>query len=169
MLTSLTSNGVLLMLTLSIAGSLPQGYRYPTEADRSGDWETFAAEAPTPFRAEADFNGDGLPDQAWILLHESGKGWGLFVFLKQKDGGSVVVKLEEDSGDTAAQRFGLDVVEPGEYDTACGKGYWDCEPDEPEKLRLVLPALDFFAFESANSYFWWSVTSKTFVRTWMSD
>lgn len=158
-----------LMLALSTSGSLPEGYRYPTDADRSGDWETFEAEVPVPFRADADFNGDGLADQAWILLRDSGKGWGLFVFLGQHDGEPVVHKLEVDSGDSPAQRFGLDAVEPGQYDTACGKGYWDCEPDEPEKLTLVLPGLDFFAFESANSFFWWNVKSNTFERTWMSD
>jgi hypothetical protein len=158
-----------LMLTLSTARSLPEGYRYPTDADRSGDWETFQSEIPKPFYAEADFNGDGLPDEAWILLRESGKGWGLFVFLGQRDGEPVVHKLEEDRGGSPAQRFGLDVVEPGRYETACGKGYWDCEPNEPEELSLVLPGLDFFAFESANSFFWWNVKSSAFKRTWMSD
>jgi len=45
----------------------------------------------------------------------------------------------------------------------------DCEPDEPEKLRLTMPALDFFAFESANSFFWWDENLQTFIRTWISD
>ncbi len=157
------------MATLSTAPSLPEGYRYPTDADRSGDWETFQSEIPIPFRTEADFNGDGLPDEAWILLRESAKGWGLFVFLGQRDGELVVHKLEEGRGDSPAQRFGLGVVEPGQYETACGKGYWDCKPDEPEKLTLVLPGLDFFAFESANSFFWWNAKSNAFERTWMSD
>lgn len=45
----------------------------------------------------------------------------------------------------------------------------DFEPGEPEKLTLVLPGLDFFAFESANSFFWWNAKSNAFERTWMSD
>ena len=158
-----------LLMTLSTSGSLPEGYRYPTDADRSGDWETFESDVPVPFRADADFDGDGRADQAWILLRDSGKGWGLFVFLGQHDGEPIVHKLDEDSGETPAQRFGLDVVEPGEYVTACVKGYGDCEPDEPEQLTLVLPGLDFCAFESANSYFWWNVKSNAFERTWISD
>jgi hypothetical protein len=160
---------LLLIRTFGIPASLPLGYRYPTEVDRTGDWDTFKAEVPTPYLAEADFNGDGLPDEAWILLRETGKGWGLFVFLGARDGSRRVITLEEDEGRTPAQRMGVSVVESGEYETACGKGYWDCEPDEPEKLNLLLPALDFFAFESANSFFWWDAKSEKFIRTWISD
>jgi hypothetical protein len=158
-----------LMLTLSAGGSLPEGYRYPADADRSGDWETFEADVPVPFRADADFNGDGRVDQAWILLRDSGRGWGLFVFLGQEDGEPVVHELDVNTGDSPAQSFGLAVVEPGEYETACGKGYGDCEPEEPEKLTLVRPAIDFFQFESANSFFWWNAKTEAFERTWMSD
>jgi len=165
----LAAVSVFVIATFSIGGPLPRGYRYPTEADRTGDWEAFKAEVPTPFRAEADFNGDGLPDEAWILLRATGKGWGLFMFLGTRDGSHKIITLEEDEARTAAQHMGVSVVEPGEYETACGKGYWDCDPDEPEKLSLVLPALDFFAFESANSFFWWDAKSEKFIRTWMSD
>ncbi|MGH9783386.1 MAG: hypothetical protein ACRD88_04305 [Terriglobia bacterium] len=169
MLTGLVSTVFLVVAALNPATPPPAGFRYPTEADRSLDWKTFEARLPTPFHAQADLNGDGLPDHAWILLRKSGKGWGLFVFIGQKGERPAVLKLEEDNGQTAAQRLGVHIVEPGEYDTACGKGYWDCEPDEPEKLKLVLPAIDFFTFESANSYFWWNAESKKFARTWMSD
>jgi hypothetical protein len=45
----------------------PNGYRFPNEADYSGDWKEFRAKFPTPFVAKADFNGDGVPDEVWLL------------------------------------------------------------------------------------------------------
>lgn len=103
----------------------PPGFRYPTKADQMHDWKTFEKQAPTPYHAQSDFNGDGVTDHVWILLRTSGTGWGLFVFLGQKNDPPVVVKLEEDDDRTPAQRLGVAIADPGEYATACGKGYWD--------------------------------------------
>jgi hypothetical protein len=159
-----------LALTLALGdASLPSGYRYPTAADRDLDWKEYKAEWPEPFHAQADFNGDGLKDHVWLLLRTSGKGWGLFAFLQRKNGPPDRIKLDEDSGQTPAQRLGIAVVQPGRYPTACGKGYGECSRSEPASLLLTLPAIDFFTFESANSYFWWNAKSRRFERTWMSD
>ena len=59
------------------------GWRYPNEADYIGDWKDFRKEIPVPFHIQADFNGDGIIDHAWILIRTKSKGWGLFVFLGQ--------------------------------------------------------------------------------------
>ena len=107
-------------------------------------WKAFSKDVPTPFHVQADFNGDGLVDHVWLLLRSSGVGWGLFAFLGSKEGQRRAIKLEEDVGQVPAQHMGVLLVTPGEYDTACGKGYWDCEAGEPEKLKLTLPAIDFF-------------------------
>ena len=133
------------------------------------DWKAFAKEVPTPFHVQADFNGDGLLDHAWLLLRSPGTGWGLFVFMGSKDGQPQLVKLDEDSGKVPAQRMGVEIAAPGEYNTACGKGYFDCEAGEPDKLKLRLPAIDFFSYESANSFFWWDGTRRAFRQTWISD
>ncbi|HXV64631.1 MAG TPA: hypothetical protein VEK15_28295, partial [Vicinamibacteria bacterium] len=65
--------------------------------------------------------------------------------------------------------MGIDVAAPGEYETACGKGYWACAPDEPEVLFLENPAIDYFAAEGGNSFFVWDVDSGSFKRIWISD
>lgn len=147
----------------------PSGWRYPTERDYRDDWAEFRKELPVPFHARADFNGDGLEDEAWILLATRGQAWGLFVFVAQKSGRPMVLQLDEDRGQGRAQWMGIAAIPPGEYRTACGKGYFDCEPGEPEVLRLTRPALDYFRFESANSFFWWDPKTRSFKRTWMSD
>ena len=35
--------------------------------------------------------------------------------------------------------MGIDIVKPGKYKTACGKGYYECEKGEPEVLKLKRP------------------------------
>jgi hypothetical protein len=67
------------------------------------------------------------------------------------------------------EAFGIELAKPGTYATACGKGYWDCKKGEPEELRLERAGIDFFKYESANSYFVWNAGKKKFDRIWMSD
>ena len=124
----------------------PPGYRFPIKTDYSGNWATFRARMPVPFHVMADFNGDGHSDEAWLLPAVSGQAWALFVFLKTSTGPYQVVRLEGDS-QGPIQRFGIARVEPGRYDTACGKGHLECKADEPEVLELRLPWFEFFVFE----------------------
>jgi hypothetical protein len=51
-------------------------------------------------------------------------------------------------------RFGIDLVKPGEYKTACGKGYGDyaCAHGEPDVLKLHKPAIDLFYTESSTRF-----------------
>jgi len=65
--------------------------------------------------------------------------------------------------------MGVDIVKPGHYKTACGKGYFECEKGEPEVLKLKQPAIDYFRFESANSFFFWDCNTNSFKRIWISD
>jgi hypothetical protein len=66
-------------------------------------------------------------------------------------------------------QFWIGLVPPGQYKTACGKGYWECESGEPEILDLKLPAIEFAKYESASSVFWWNRRAGAFRRTWISD
>jgi hypothetical protein len=43
------------------------------------------------------------------------------------------------------------------------------EQRSPPTLTLQNPAINFFLYESASSYFWWDTTTSRFRRTWMSD
>jgi hypothetical protein len=165
----------LLIVALTISGCQsadvepPDGYRFPIEADYTGEWQAARQSMPAPFHIRADFDGDETLDDAWILLGRNGPNWGLFVFLGAGPSPRHGIPLDIDTGETAPQSMGLALVSPGRYDTACGKGYWECKADEPERLSLDKPAINFFAYESANSFFWWDARTKAFARTWMSD
>jgi hypothetical protein len=146
----------------------PPGWRFPEEADYTGSWQAFRTVIPEPFHVQADFNGDGLPDDAWILFSSLDKAWGLFVFLAQQDGPPKVITLDKNPGKIRPQYTGIKIVQPGDYKTACGKGYFKCGPSQPDVLHLVLPAINYFVFEGANSFFLWDTPSASFKRTWMS-
>jgi len=148
---------------------IPTGWRLPTEKDITGDWAEFRKDNPHPYLAQADFNGDGVRDDAYIALSTQGTKWALFVNLNKKKRNPQVIKLDEDSGETSPQRMGVGIAEPDTYKTACGKGYWECEKDDTETLKLKLPAIDYYLFQSANSFFWWDNKMGKFRRTWISD
>jgi hypothetical protein len=146
----------------------PKGYRFPNESDYSLDWQESRATIPTPFHVRADFNGDTITDDAWILLASQGRGWGVFVFLGSSQGPARVIELDVDDGKNAAQSFGLAVAKSGQHQTACGKGF-GCEPGEPKILNLQLPGISFYQFESSSSIFWWNRSASKFERVWISD
>lgn len=146
----------------------PTGWQPATKADYAdGNLSFMKNQAPN--HIIADFNGDGKIDDAWILINTSKNAFGLFVFLAQKDGTHKMIPLDEHRRETEKLFMGISLMEPGQYKTACGKGYWKCEEDEPEVLKLKFPGINYFAFESANSVFFWNSSKKEFTRIWMSD
>ena len=64
---------------------------------------------------------------------------------------------------------GFETVAPGTYESACGKGYWECASDEPAVIELEMTALRYFNFESASSILHWDAETGAFIRTWTSD
>jgi hypothetical protein len=148
----------------------PDGWRYPNESDYNGDWQDFRKNTPVPFHVHADFNGDGFDDYAWLLLPTKGVGWGLFVFLSQKSGKPSIIKLIEDDTTVHYTRYGIALVNPGKYETCLGKEYdLGYPPDEPKVLVLTKPAINFFLYESANSFYWWEEKTQSFRSTCISD
>ncbi len=148
---------------------IAKGWRSPTKTEVAGGWEIFAKPDRPAYLAQADFNGDGILDVAYIALATRGKAWALFVNLNSTTSRPEIIKLDEDRGETPPQTMGVSVAEPGKYKTACGKGYWKCERGEPAELELKLPGIDYGHFESADSFYWWDRSAENYVRTWMSD
>lgn len=65
--------------------------------------------------------------------------------------------------------MGIDLAPKGKHTTACGKGYFDCDPGEPKQVTLTWPSINYFKEESASSFFYWHEKSKKFKRVWISD
>lgn len=117
----------------------------------------------------ADFNGDGITDKSMLLVRKNGTGMALFAFVSQKNDTSRVYLLDEIKDTKYIEVMGVSVAQIGRYKTACGKGYFDCQRDEPEEIFLRLPAINYFKEEGANSFFFWDESKNNFRRIWMSD
>jgi hypothetical protein len=169
---------VLLFLLLTVPSyskdkiTMPDGWRFPTAEELSDDVNR--KDSPTKYaKAVADFNGDGINDEAVLLKSTKFSGEGLFVRLSDNQNGFKWIELDViDWGKKYPKvnlSMGIDIAKPGEYKTACGKGYFECKEGEPEVLKLRRPAINYFRFESANSFFVWDEKTTGFKRIWISD
>ena len=155
-----------LPLALPAKDVAPAGWRAPTAAElgEDSDWRD---EDPNKYLvAKADFDGDGKTDTARLLVHSSENKIGLFVTMSSGKGTHT---LEIIGDRKQIEWLGMSVVAPGTYDTACGKGLWECKAGEPKQLHLRHPAIDFFKTETEESCFWWNAKKKKFEKTAISD
>lgn len=131
--------------------------------------ETWRKKSPTKFLVvRADFDGDGRADLAELLVDPTTKKVAIFVKLSSTEKWQMI---GEPFDLAYLDRFGIDLVKPGKYETACGKGYDDsfCAHGEPDYLTLSYPAIDLIYTESADIIFYWDPKSKGFRQIQMSD
>jgi len=147
---------------------LPDGYRLPRKSDYP-EYEQLYFKNNFPYQIEADFDKNGRVDTALLLIKTDNSGWSLFVLMKSENDQINQLKLDDTKQNVPYLYMGISVLGPGEFKTACGKGYWDCKRGEPAILKLKAPAINYFAFESANSAFYWVENLRKFSRIWLSD
>jgi hypothetical protein len=151
---------------LAVAQELPSGWRRPIKVEASGEWRQ---KSRARFLVvKGDFDGDGKPDTAELLVNPLSSKFALFARLSSTNKWQLVgqaVDVKE------FDRFGIDLVKLGEYKTACGKGYGDyaCAHGEPDVLKLSNAAIDFFYTESSDSIFYWDAGAKAFREILISD
>lgn len=152
---------------------VPDGYRLPTKADNIDDWKRFDA----PNYLKADFNGDGIEDEAYILPKKNSKlGYGVFVSINKTKAGIQsgrkvqLFKLTADN-DMQPQSFAIELAKPSNkiLKTACGKGYWDCELGEPAEFKVTKPSIMFCYIESSCTMYVWDKDKLSFKEIPFSD
>ncbi|HEY3347056.1 MAG TPA: hypothetical protein VGK71_05480 [Nitrospirota bacterium] len=142
---ALLSFFIITCITLPVyALDLPSGWRLPGEQDFYDDWERYSNLYPEPYHITADFDSDGLPDEAWILLRSRGSGWGLFVFM----GGGGKPKQLIESVFPDAQFLAIRVANPGLYKVSREGG-------GVANLVLVSKAINLFEYQGDNIIFYW--------------
>jgi len=114
-----------------------------------------------------DFNGDGVQDKALLLVNHRTQKLGFFVCLTSTTGCDW--QRLEVMDIAFLDVMGVAKVKPGQYETACGKGYWECGKDEPQKLSTKRDAVEFFKDESASSVYVYNPTKRKFVSVATSD
>ena len=156
----------LLLSSTGFAQELPSGWRRSNAAERAPSWRR---KSPARFfRVDGDFDGDGKTDVAELLINPAEKKFAIFVNLASNQ----TWQMLGEPGDLGVlDRFAIDLVKPGKYETACGKGYDDsfCAHGEPDYLVLRHPAIDFIYTESADSIHYWDDKTKSFHEIAMSD
>ena len=165
----------LMIMTLftfsAYAIELTNGWRFPTEKELAA--QPMRSESPSKNAVvESDFNGDGKTDHAYLLKSTTFSGEGLLVKLSTPNGYTWKVLDKIDWGEkypAVDLAMGIDLVTPGDYKTACSKGYWECKENEPETLMLKTPGILYFRFESAASIYYWDKESMEFKQVWISD
>ena len=149
-----------------VAQDLPPAWRKPLRAEASDEWRQ---KSPNRFLVvRADFDGDGKQEDAELLVNPATNECALFVKLASKKQWEMIDK-PFDIG--SLDRFGIDLVKPGEHKTACGKGYgnYACAHGEPDVLKVSNPAIVLFYRESSDSIFYWDSNKKVFREIVMSD
>lgn len=166
---------VFVSIIISLYGLAACSYKNPFPPE----WESIASdklkdswrdESKSRFtQVKCDFNGDGIIDEARLLVRKDGSGFALFAMVSQKDSSLKTYLLDEIRNLNLIQAMGIKKVLPGTYKTACGKGYWDCQKNEAPEIHLKNEAIDYFKIESANSFFYWDIKADAFKRVWTSD
>ena len=126
---------ILLRISSACAGKIiPRGWRIPTSAEMQAEYDQWRNRDKNRFLlVEGDFNGDGVRDEARLLISKKNPPrLGLFAFVSQKDRSFKAFLLIEMDNQRYIKALGIEKVSPGEYLTACGKGITDCDPDEPD-------------------------------------
>jgi len=148
-----------------MAQELPKGWHVPP-ANLTG--QDFRRKDPGRFlAATGDFNGDGIRDKAFLLVNNEGSKLGFFVCLMTLKGCDWHRLEEMDIG--FLEVMGIATVKSGKYETACGKGYWDCGKNEPKTLGIKHAAIEFFKDESASSVYVYDPKKHAFTPIATSD
>ena len=145
---------------------VPAGWRFPSPAELADEWR--GPDDLSKAEVIGDFDGDGQPDRAALLVSGKTGALGLFVLLTS-DRSPKWRKLDVIHDRRAIHAMGIELVRPGPYRTACGKGYFKCKPGEPEAIALDRDAINYFKTESASRFFYHDKPTGSFKQIWMSD
>jgi hypothetical protein len=163
---------------------IPTGWKIPEDSLFKTKWINENHDGY--LRIAADFDRNGFIDSVLLLESNDGKHFGIFAFLFDTSA-IKAIEIYNSAKDTLLHKgliehpeykaidmyiayYGIRVAPEGKYLTACGKGYFDCEANEPETLFLINPGIDFFHFDAGGTrYFYYDYESRSWKFQWMDD
>jgi hypothetical protein len=166
----------------------PDGWQFPKDKGFFREWRN---KSKTKYlSAKGDFNGDGITDHAFILQPVNKEGIAIFVLLDSAGkGNQKLMKIydilenyyylkgkkkypEVDFIGMEIVNYGIEIVQPGIYLTACGQGFGECvgEGNESEKIEIKHIAISFFHYDAGGTrYYFWDDKTQTFKYRFMDD
>jgi hypothetical protein len=144
-----------------------QSWRPPTAAElgNAADQKWRQDDPGRYLVVTGDFDGDGKPDEARLLVRGDGKAFALFVKLGARD---VAQKLDEFPDVSKLPAIGIKRIVPDTYPTACARGL-DCAEDEPRYIIVKHDAVDYFRHDQANRYYYWNDSRHAFAQVGIND
>jgi len=148
------------------AEALPKGWRFPNEAELRDRGERVV-------QISADFNGDGVHDEAILLKSEETPEEGLWVWLSGRNRTRQWINLDKTSSPSPHPNVPLamdiEAVPPGTYAHGCFEFVNGCNPGaQRRKLTFDNYAIVYYRLGAASVYVW-SKKDNRFDRIWSSD
>lgn len=160
---------LLLFSTASFAAeqALPKDWKYLDTKYLSDNWRRGDASKFTSVRG--DFNGDGIADEAKLVVNRSGSMMGIVVFLSHCNSTPKMYLIKNIIEKHQVAAIGIRKVSAGKYKTACGKGYWNCKKNESPEISIHNDAIEYFKYESASAYYIFNCKNNSFNKMYLSD
>jgi hypothetical protein len=117
--------------------------------------------------ARGDFDGDGRPDEARLMLSQDGERLAIVVRLSGSD--ERIIYQDAKAKEHGLAGMGIQVLPPGRYVTVCGKGYFDCPPSEPNEVVTQWDGINFFHEEGADGVYYMREPGGEFRFIGLSD
>jgi len=147
---------------------LPKSWRYPTKSELSDESREYSKKQEVRYtEVEADFNGDGIKDKAFVVISTKKKNEGLIVKLSNKDKYDWLF-LSQSSFEYNPTK-GISLAEPQSLKTACGSGYIECENSKLKSITLEYPSFYYDELEKGSSVYYYSKREKKFLNQALSD
>lgn len=144
---------------------LPKGWRFPNQTELRDRGEKLV-------QISADFNGDGVHDEAILLKSEESPDEGLWVWLS---GNRTRQWINLDKVRSASSHpnvplaMAIEAVPPGTYADVCFEFVEGCNPGvQRSKLTFHSVGIVYYRTGAASMYAW-SKRDNSFHRVWSSD
>jgi len=160
--------GLLLTVMAPIAAKGgAESWRPPSAAElgSASDQKWRAADPDRFLVVKGDFDGDGKPDEARLMVRGDGKAYAIFVKLASQPEPQ---KLDEFPDVSKLPPLGIKRVVPDRYPTACARGL-DCAEDEPQYITLRHDGIDYFRHDQFNRYYYWNDSRHGFAQVGIND
>jgi hypothetical protein len=145
--------------------AIPPGWERPLRSDLDpGSYDFGLRKAPDlNLIARGDFNGDGKPDQAELLVNRPAASFALFIHLA----GEAVPREISRRKLSQLAGVGIGALKPGTYRTICGR-HVPIGPTCPEaQVATRTDTVSYANFEASSYFLTWK--DDRFEEVWTSD
>lgn len=155
---------LLLLLPTTAVGQplrIPRGWRLPRKAETLQSWRQSDPDRYLQVRARVMPQREGI---VHMLVNKQNQRVGVFLFVQ-----SSRTRLLDTLPAGSLRGFGIKLLPAGRYETACGKGYYECGKGAPAFVESSDPLVCIFKTESTEAVYMWNPKRAVVVKVQLSD